>query len=88
MSGSRGEANFVWRCKNCKVETSTAPHQPGQELTGVFRESRRRASKTRRGLMRRANLQKGRAYSNSTSAASSLSSLSQRSACLDERGER
>lgn len=19
MSGSRGEANFVWRCKNCKV---------------------------------------------------------------------
>ncbi len=19
MSGSRGEANFVWKCKNCKV---------------------------------------------------------------------
>ncbi|KAJ9165093.1 DUF866-domain-containing protein [Coniochaeta hoffmannii] len=22
MSGSRGEANFVWRCKNCKRESS------------------------------------------------------------------
>lgn len=21
MSGSRGEANFVWKCKNCKVIT-------------------------------------------------------------------
>lgn len=21
MSGSRGEANFVWKCKNCKVVT-------------------------------------------------------------------
>lgn len=21
ISGSRGEANFVWRCKNCKVGT-------------------------------------------------------------------
>jgi hypothetical protein len=26
MSGSRGEANFVWKCKNCKVRT----------LLGVF----------------------------------------------------
>lgn len=28
MSGSRGEANFVWRCKNCKVPNMTirAPH--------------------------------------------------------------
>lgn len=29
LSGSRGEANFVWRCKNCKRESSatikTAP---------------------------------------------------------------
>ncbi|KAI6781789.1 uncharacterized protein J7T54_004955 [Emericellopsis cladophorae] len=24
MSGSRGEANFVWRCKNCKERESTA----------------------------------------------------------------
>ena len=22
MSGSRGEANFVWKCKNCKVSLS------------------------------------------------------------------
>ncbi len=22
MSGSRGEANFVWKCKNCKRESS------------------------------------------------------------------
>lgn len=22
LSGSRGEANFVWRCKNCKRESS------------------------------------------------------------------
>jgi hypothetical protein len=22
MSGSRGEANFVWKCKNCKVSVS------------------------------------------------------------------
>ncbi|KAF2267113.1 hypothetical protein CC78DRAFT_104705 [Lojkania enalia] len=24
MSGSRGDANFVWRCKNCKREHSTS----------------------------------------------------------------
>ncbi|CAK7227551.1 hypothetical protein SCUCBS95973_006578 [Sporothrix curviconia] len=24
MSGSRGEANFVWKCKNCKQRESTA----------------------------------------------------------------
>ncbi|KAK4115733.1 DUF866-domain-containing protein [Canariomyces notabilis] len=24
MSGSRGEANFVWRCKNCKREASAS----------------------------------------------------------------
>lgn len=23
QSGSRGEANFVWKCKNCKVRSST-----------------------------------------------------------------
>lgn len=23
MSGSRGEANFVWKCKNCKVRIDT-----------------------------------------------------------------
>ncbi|KAL2020114.1 hypothetical protein VTK56DRAFT_8719 [Thermocarpiscus australiensis] len=29
MSGSRGEANFVWRCKNCKRESSaTIKAQP------------------------------------------------------------
>lgn len=22
MSGSKGEANFVWKCKNCKVYTT------------------------------------------------------------------
>jgi len=25
MSGSRGEANFVWKCKNCKVRLSSSP---------------------------------------------------------------
>ena len=25
MSGSRGEANFVWKCKNCKVWDAEAP---------------------------------------------------------------
>ena len=25
MSGSRGEANFVWRCKNCKVSSRLRP---------------------------------------------------------------
>ncbi|KAM0349743.1 hypothetical protein ACHAPU_003572 [Fusarium lateritium] len=24
MSGSRGEANFVWKCKNCKRESSAS----------------------------------------------------------------
>lgn len=24
MSGSKGEANFVWRCKNCKREHSAS----------------------------------------------------------------
>lgn len=27
MSGSRGEANFVWKCKNCKVK-----HQSGRGI--------------------------------------------------------
>ncbi|KEY66956.1 hypothetical protein S7711_05076 [Stachybotrys chartarum IBT 7711] len=33
MSGSRGEANFVWRCKNCKrestanIKTSPSPYE-------------------------------------------------------------
>lgn len=34
MSGSRGEANFVWKCKNCKRESSAnikaAPAPYGQ----------------------------------------------------------
>ncbi|KAK1999763.1 DUF866-domain-containing protein [Colletotrichum falcatum] len=36
MSGSRGEANFVWRCKNCKRESSAsikaapAPYSQGE----------------------------------------------------------
>jgi Eukaryotic protein of unknown function (DUF866) len=24
LSGSRGEANFVWKCKNCKRESSAS----------------------------------------------------------------
>ena len=28
MSGSRGEANFVWRCKTCKVGRSEALRYP------------------------------------------------------------
>ncbi|POR36183.1 Uncharacterized protein TPAR_03622 [Tolypocladium paradoxum] len=27
MSGSRGEANFVWKCKNCKVGSSQPLHR-------------------------------------------------------------
>ncbi|GAB1313164.1 DUF866-domain-containing protein [Madurella fahalii] len=38
MSGSRGEANFVWRCKNCKRESSAsiqaAPISYGQTDPG------------------------------------------------------
>jgi len=30
MSGSRGEANFVWRCKNCKVDTPPSRHVPDE----------------------------------------------------------
>jgi hypothetical protein len=25
VSGSKGEANFVWRCKNCKVSLPASP---------------------------------------------------------------
>jgi hypothetical protein len=25
VSGSKGEANFVWKCKNCKVNTPQSP---------------------------------------------------------------
>lgn len=28
MSGSRGEANFVWKCKNCKVSIITIDQRP------------------------------------------------------------
>ncbi|OAQ96220.1 hypothetical protein LLEC1_01479 [Akanthomyces lecanii] len=28
MSGSRGEANFVWRCKNCKRESTATVKAP------------------------------------------------------------
>jgi len=37
MSGSRGEANFVWKCKNCKressatIKTAPAPYQAAEE---------------------------------------------------------
>ncbi|CAP70679.1 uncharacterized protein PODANS_3_7430 [Podospora anserina S mat+] len=36
MSGSRGEANFVWKCKNCKressasIQTAPTPYQQGE----------------------------------------------------------
>ncbi|MCJ1229530.1 hypothetical protein MMC12_006197 [Toensbergia leucococca] len=28
MSGSRGEANFVWRCKSCKRESTASIRNP------------------------------------------------------------
>lgn len=39
MSGSRGEANFVWKCKNCKVSLSlsaTRPPDPDPNTEGAF----------------------------------------------------
>ncbi|KAH6656703.1 hypothetical protein BKA67DRAFT_552769 [Truncatella angustata] len=36
MSGSRGEANFVWKCKNCKrestasIKTAPTPYEQGE----------------------------------------------------------
>ncbi len=46
MSGSRGEANFVWRCKNCKgVEAHGPPNSPTQAehvLTRTSESLRRR----------------------------------------------
>lgn len=41
MSGSRGEANFVWKCKNCKVRHLFTPtlslwiHVSGKETDSV-----------------------------------------------------
>jgi hypothetical protein len=37
MSGSRGEANFVWKCKNCKVALPI-PSSPHHLLTSFKRE--------------------------------------------------
>jgi len=37
MSGSRGEANFVWKCKNCKVSLSLSTTRT-QTLTPIQRE--------------------------------------------------
>lgn len=28
VSGSKGEANFVWKCKNCKVSAQHSPDLP------------------------------------------------------------
>jgi hypothetical protein len=37
VSGSKGEANFVWKCKNCKVSLPMPP-SPQQLLTPSQRE--------------------------------------------------
>lgn len=38
QSGSRGEANFVWKCKNCKVRPTTEHAMSEQLLTSPQRE--------------------------------------------------
>ncbi|RKL23833.1 hypothetical protein BFJ68_g994 [Fusarium oxysporum] len=35
MSGSRGEANFVWKCKNCKGEWLAEGVETGTKFTGI-----------------------------------------------------
>ena len=39
LSGSRGEANFVWRCKSCKVYTSFYRERQDLKLKSLQRES-------------------------------------------------
>jgi hypothetical protein len=39
MSGSRGEANFVWKCKNCKVRRISPLQSSGAYVFGNQRES-------------------------------------------------
>lgn len=39
MSGSRGEANFVWKCKNCKV-SAWNPSRGPRDLWAKMRAAR------------------------------------------------
>ena len=39
MSGSRGEANFVWKCKSCKVQQPLEPIFGANYANCIQRES-------------------------------------------------
>lgn len=53
MSGSRGEANFVWKCKNCKVIFAPLQPQSSIEMREKDAEANRGYSVSTRPISRR-----------------------------------
>lgn len=79
MSGSRGEANFVWKCKNCKVLSCLFPEQEAGMLKkygiALYRGNLLRRSWRLRHRMRSRNRQsRGRSLSSTAEDSSSPSS--------------
>lgn len=84
MSGSRGEANFVWKCKNCKVSFPETELRTFANM--VLSESRLRLSSPDLQLMNRLSLPRPRRSLNSTAEVSNLLSSRQRYiSCLSSR---
>jgi hypothetical protein len=82
MSGSRGEANFVWRCKNCKVRAILQPHLLDSRTVQLRqfsdRERHRHPSRLLRFRTNKASLRSRRRSSSLTAEVLSLQSLFRR----------
>lgn len=74
MSGSRGEANFVWKCKNCKVSYLISSYF---HLTNIM-QSESRQPLSRLDLFLMSKLNQPRLKRSSSSTAEVSSSLSSR----------
>ena len=70
VSGSRGEANFVWRCKNCKVILAL-PASCSHRLTCCDRGSTPRRSRPHQPRIPRPSRRRHRTYSSSIVGVSS-----------------
>jgi hypothetical protein len=76
MSGSRGEANFAWKCKNCKVFLTA--HRLSLLHVNIFTSvNTQRISRPRRPHMNEQTRPRRRTYSSSTAEDLNLSSSRQ-----------
>jgi hypothetical protein len=77
MSGSRGEANFVWKCKSCKVSRRYFTHLKSRTNT-FFRENHPQLSRPLLFHMSRSHLLLVRRLLSLTVEGLNLQSLSQK----------